>query len=114
MKYNTAGKPIVEPIISCNCGLTGGCAKCRPFRESFIGSISDEEWEKEMKEKIRLGKWITIGRVTEMIERIDERVVPADSDIPDNEVWRIAKEYGIEKPPSEVKEEIRKDPLAVL
>ena len=55
MKYNTAGEPIVEPIIGCNCGLTGGCSKCRP---SFIGSISDEEAEK-MKEKIRLGKWIT-------------------------------------------------------
>ena len=49
MKYDTAGKPIYEPIQICNCGLTGGCNQCRP---SFIGSITDNEAE-EMKKKIR-------------------------------------------------------------
>jgi len=57
MKYDTAGKPIYEPIQNCDCGLTGGCEKCNPlaFRvnqiDGFVGMLSDEEAE-EMKKKI--------------------------------------------------------------
>jgi len=45
MKYDTAGNIIKEPMIGCRCGSTGGCEKCCP-RESFIGSMTDEEAEK--------------------------------------------------------------------
>mgnify|MGYP001561541703 FL=1 len=48
MKYDTAGKPIYEPIFTCNCGSTGGCNQCKT---SFIGSITDNE-AKEIKKKI--------------------------------------------------------------
>ena len=45
MKYDTAGNIIKESRSGCRCGLTGGCQKCNP-RESFIGSMTDEEAEK--------------------------------------------------------------------
>lgn len=51
MKYDTAGNKIVEPIYTCNCGLTGGCSLCRP-KISFIGSITDDE-ASEMKRKLQ-------------------------------------------------------------
>jgi hypothetical protein len=38
MIYDTAGNKIYESMLTCNCGLTGGCNLCRP---SFIGSIKD-------------------------------------------------------------------------
>ena len=46
MIYDTAGNIISEPIGNCNCGLTGGCEKCR---QSFIGSITDKEARKMKK-----------------------------------------------------------------
>jgi hypothetical protein len=39
MKYDTAGNPIFEPP-RCDCGLTGGCEKCRPK----IFGKKDEWW----------------------------------------------------------------------
>ena len=51
MIYDTAGKPIYESIMTCNCGLTGGCSYCNPVKESFIGCITDEEAAK-MKDTI--------------------------------------------------------------
>ena len=48
MIYNTAGKEIYEPILNCQCGLTGGCEKCNPF-PSFIRSITDKEAKKIRK-----------------------------------------------------------------
>ena len=50
MKYDTAGNQIIEPIMNCDCGLTGGCKRCNPL-PSFIGCITDEE-AKEMKKKV--------------------------------------------------------------
>lgn len=55
MKYDTAGKPIIEPIANCNCRLTGGCEKCNPKPKSFIGCISDKEADK-MKDDIKSEK----------------------------------------------------------
>ena len=36
MKYDTAGNKIIEPILTCNCGLTGGCERCNPFLKQRI------------------------------------------------------------------------------
>jgi len=65
MIYDTAGKPIYEPVTNCDCGLTAGCQKCNPFigqaffrdsfRDSFIGRLTDEEADK-MKEELKAFK----------------------------------------------------------
>ena len=47
MNYNTGGNPIRE-ISICDCGLTGGCEKCRP---PFIGMLSNKE-AKTAREKL--------------------------------------------------------------
>ena len=33
MRHDTAGRPIYEPIQNCDCGLTGGCKRCRQNTE---------------------------------------------------------------------------------
>jgi len=44
---------IIQKLMpNCDCGLTGGCEKCRPKLDSFIGCISDEEANK-MKKKLQ-------------------------------------------------------------
>ncbi len=40
MTYDTAGNPINELPGFCDCGLTGGCSKCNPFKEF---------WEEDIK-----------------------------------------------------------------
>ena len=51
MEKDTGGNIIIQkPRLNCDCGLTGGCKKCIP-RDSFIGSITDQEAE-GMKKKV--------------------------------------------------------------
>ena len=40
---------------NCDCGFTGGCLKCNPVRDRFIGMLEPGEAEK-MKEKVALFK----------------------------------------------------------
>ena len=61
----------------CMCNKTGGCKMCHPFL-----------FEKE----IRVMSHIDIIK---MLEKIAERVCPHSCDIPDNIIWKIAEEYGI-------------------
>ena len=43
MKENTAGKPIYEPVNTCDCGLTGGCENCRKFFYPIIQNFNQNE-----------------------------------------------------------------------
>jgi hypothetical protein len=75
MRYDTAGNQIKEIISGCDCGLTGGCPKCRPNLYSWEGK--------------------EYNHLIEMLKEIDKVVVPMDSDIPDDIIWRIAKKYSL-------------------
>lgn len=62
--------------------------------DDFIGMLSDKEAEK-LKERIRKGRGLLYDDMVCMLKSINMCVIPADVDIPDNIVWKIAKEYGI-------------------
>jgi len=63
MNYDTAGKPIHEPIQNCNCKLTGGCEKCNPRWNKLIfdsqGHI--EPWGRDFWTEKIFAEFLVIG-----------------------------------------------------
>jgi len=51
MRYDTAGNPLYENRVPCDCGLTAGCKKCNPMLDPNyhskrdIKNIIDDEFE---------------------------------------------------------------------
>lgn len=56
MRIDTIGNKIIEPNPNCDCGLTCGCEKCRPF--VFKSKIKIWEGLEKWSKKAYKYKWI--------------------------------------------------------